>query len=164
MSQRKEKYARSMERRVARVEQKVAALEMEAYRHGVRLAVAEGDLMERMDRVSTKAADVREPMYGAGVCDGAECKATTFGRSSKREDRVRRALLTAAIVFYAILIAVVVAKVLIPAQEQGQTGAGIGVVVVSSQEMAEALSGTEGLWHVPVDKLAGETPGLWRGN
>ena len=164
MSQRKEKYARSMERRVVDVERKMASLEMEAYRHGVRLAVAEGDLMERMARVSAKAADVREPMYGAGVCDGAECKATTFGRSSKRKDRVRRALLTAAIVIYAILIAVVVAKVVIQEQGQGQKGAGIGVVVVSNQEMAEALGGTGGLWHVQLDKLAGETPGLWRGN
>lgn len=100
MSQKSEKYARRMERRVDKLEQAVGAITTEQTLQGVRLSTVEDDLA-----VYQAAVSARELKLAA-----AEVKAARERREARRAERERRAK-RRNIILTAILVALTVAVI-----------------------------------------------------
>ena len=83
MSQKGEKYARRMERRVDKLEQDVAAITTEQTTQGVRISAVEDDLA-----VSRAAVSARELKQAAAEIKAAKERRTA--RAAERERKARR--------------------------------------------------------------------------
>lgn len=119
MSQKAEKYARNMERRVGKLEQAVEAINAEQTSQGVRIASIEGDLA-----VYQAAVSARELKKAA-----AEVKAAKERRDARRAERERKArrrnkvLGTILVALIVAVIAVVTARACSVEQKQAAESA-----------------------------------------
>lgn len=106
MSQKAEKYARNMERRVAKLEGRVDRINMDVTSHGVRLSTAE-ELTKAMglSTIFVRDADfeVCEKRLGPGGVVTVEDRRTERAARRKRAARRRRLLLAAVLVVIALV-------------------------------------------------------------
>ena len=104
MSQKGEKYARSMERRVDKLEQDVAAITTEQTTQGVRISAVEDDLA-----VYRAAVSARELKQAAAEIKAAKERRTA--RAAERERKARRRNKVLAFIALALFVAVCVVMV-----------------------------------------------------
>lgn len=104
MSQKGEKYARSMERRVDKLEQDVAAITTEQTTQGVRISAVEDDLA-----VYQAAVSARELKQAAAEVKAAKERRTA--RAAERERKARRRNKVLAFIALALFVAVCVVMV-----------------------------------------------------
>lgn len=104
MSQKGEKYARRMERRVDKLEQDVAAITTEQTTQGVRISAVEDDLA-----VYRAAVSARELKQAAAEIKAAKERRTA--RAAERERRARRRNKVLAFIALALFVAVCVVMV-----------------------------------------------------
>ena len=104
MSQKGEKYARRMERRVDKLEQDVAAITTEQTTQGVRISAVEDDLA-----VYRAAVSARELKQAAAEIKAAKERRTA--RAAKRERKARRRNKVLAFIALALFVAVCVVMV-----------------------------------------------------
>ena len=104
MSQKGEKYARRMERRVDKLEQDVAAITTEQTTHGVRISAVEDDLA-----VYRAAVSARELKQAAAEIKAAKERRTA--RAAERERKARRRNKVLAFIALALFVAVCVVMV-----------------------------------------------------
>ena len=104
MSQKGEKYARRMERRVDKLEQDVAAITTEQTTQGVRISAVEGDLA-----VYRAAVSARELKRAAAEIKAAKERRTA--RAAERERKARRRNKVLAFIALALFVAVCVVMV-----------------------------------------------------
>ena len=104
MSQKGEKYARRMERRVDKLEQDVAAITTEQTTQGVRLSAVEDDLA-----VYRAAVSARELKQAAAEVKAAKERRTA--RAAERERKARRRNKVLAFIALALFVAVCVVMV-----------------------------------------------------
>ena len=104
MSQKGEKYARRMERRVDKLEQDVAAITTEQTTQGVRISAVEDDLA-----VYRAAVSARELKQAAAEVKAAKERRTA--RAAERERKARRRNKVLAFIALALFVAVCVVMV-----------------------------------------------------
>ena len=104
MSQKGEKYARRMERRVDKLEQDVAAITTEQTTQGVRISAVEDDLA-----VYRAAVSARELKQAAAEIKAAKERRTA--RAAERERKARRRNKVLAFIALALFVAVCVVMV-----------------------------------------------------
>lgn len=104
MSQKGEKYARRMERRVDKLEQDVAAITTEQTTQGVRISAVEDDLA-----VYRAAVSARELKQAAAEVKAAKERRTA--RAAERERKARRRNIVLAFIALALFVAVCVVMV-----------------------------------------------------
>lgn len=104
MSQKGEKYARRMERRVDKLEQDVAAITTEQTTQGVRISAVEDDLA-----VYRAAVSARELKQAAAQVEAAKERRTA--RAAERERKARRRNKVLAFIALALFVAVCVVMV-----------------------------------------------------
>ena len=103
MSQKGEKYARRMERRVDKLEQNVAAITTEQTTQGVRISAVEDDLA-----VYRAAVSARELKQAAAEVKAAKERRTA--RAAERERKARRRNKVLAFIALALFVAVCVLR------------------------------------------------------
>ena len=111
MSQKGEKYARRMERRVDKLEQDVAAITTEQTTQGVRISAVEDDLA-----VYRAAVSARELKQAAAEVKAAKERRTA--RAAERERKARRRNKVLAFIALALFVAVCVVMVAEPATSE----------------------------------------------